>query len=81
MDSFTAASFAHLFMRVSLIAGLTGFGIATGELILDYKLKKAVKSFVDAANIYVNTGGEHGTIWPLLIFTLGVPSIFAYLLG
>lgn len=81
MDSFTLVSFAHLFMRVTLIAGLTGFGIAAGERTLDLNLKKAVKSFVDAANIYITSGGAYGTVWPLLIFILGVPAIFVYLLG
>lgn len=81
MDSFTTASFLHLLLRVALIGGLTTFVMVAGEWAIDYNIKKAVKTFAEAANIYISTGGEHGTVWPLLIFSLGVPAIFAYLLG
>lgn len=81
MDSFTVASFLHLVMRVVLIGGLVTFVMAAGEWALDYNIKKAVKSFADAANIYVESKGEKGTCWPLLAFTLGAPALFVYLLG
>lgn len=81
MDSFTIASFGHLLMRVCLLGGLTAFVMAAGEWAIDYNIKKAVKTFAAAANIYVETQGEKGSVWPLLIFSLGVPAIFAYLMG
>ncbi len=81
MDNFTLVSFLHLAARVCLEGAMVVFFMSLGERAIDYKLKKAVKAFVDAANIYVKSEGSNGTVWPLLIFTLGVPAIVAYVLG
>lgn len=81
MDNFTLVSFLHLAARICLEGAMVVFFMSLGERAIDYKLKKAVKVFVDAANIYVRTSGEKGTVYPLLAFTLGVPAIAAYLLG
>lgn len=81
MDNFTIVSFLHLFANIALITAMVVFFMSLGERAIDYKLKKAVKVFVDAANLYVGSGGQHGTVWPLLAFTLGVPAIVAWVLG
>lgn len=81
MDSFTLASFLHLAARLVIGAAVVTFCMGLGEWAIDYRLKKAVKAFVDAANMYVNSEGKSGTVWPLLAFTLGAPAILAYLLG
>lgn len=81
MDSFTVASFLHILLRVLLIGGLVTFVMAAGEWALEFNIKKAVKSIVAGANIYVETKGDKGSLWPLVVFMLGIPAICAYILG
>lgn len=81
MDSFTIASFGHLAMRACLMGALVIFVMAAGEKALEFSIKRAVKSIVAAANIYVESKGAQGSVWPLVAFMLGVPAIMAYLFG
>ncbi len=81
MDNFAFTSFLHLFARMCIITAMVVFFMALGERAIDYKLKKAVKAFVDAANLYIETRGAAGSMWPLILFTLGVPAVVAYVLG
>lgn len=81
MESFALTSFLHLFARMCIIIAMVVFFMALGERAIDYKLKKAVKAFVDAANLYIETKGASGSMWPLTLFTLGVPAIVALVLN
>lgn len=73
MDSFTLASFLHLFMRVCLVGGLVFFMIAAGERALGFDIRK----IIDA----IETRAQGGDVWPATALLIVSILAFAFVIG
>ena len=81
MNSFTVTSFGQVFLHVFLVTGLIALVMVAGEWAFAFSIKRAVKCLADAANLYIETKGYSGTVWPLLLFMLGSFAIIVYAIG
>lgn len=68
-------AFRHLgFVIIALLinAGLFSFICRRGEKAIGLCITKGIDAIEDAAKIYVESGGERGTVWPLTLLLLAI---------
>lgn len=73
MDSFTIASFGHLFMRVCLVGGLVFFMLAVGERAVGLNIKNVVNAIEKRAT--------DGDVWPATALLIASILMLGYVLG